>query len=352
MMALGADWCNAARGFMFALGCIQAQTCHTGNCPTGVDHAGRPPRAGPGRARRRPSGCTASTQNTLKALAGAGAGRRPQPPGADHRVPHRAAHQQPRGRSCSRTCSRSCGRACCWRVNCPAACSRSTGPWPGPTASRWRRRRRRRPSDQGPHGPLFAGMRSAGQVDKNSSRLIALPYLLACPPPCRPSFCCNATMKPARTCDQHRRRPARFEVHRPDPHRRRHAGAAEDLPPDILMADLRVQDGVHHWPAEELRQPARPQRPARAARAGHAMAARRRPCCSRPCGPAPTATGCIRARPTLLIADAASSSPAAKSPMSPHDRPAAAEPLRPPRRAPRRGSHAGRSSSRAPNARS
>ena len=36
MMALGADWVNAARGFMFALGCIQAQSCHTGNCPTGV----------------------------------------------------------------------------------------------------------------------------------------------------------------------------------------------------------------------------------------------------------------------------------------------------------------------------
>ena len=36
MMALGADWCNSARGFMFSLGCIQAQTCHTGNCPTGV----------------------------------------------------------------------------------------------------------------------------------------------------------------------------------------------------------------------------------------------------------------------------------------------------------------------------
>ncbi len=35
-MALGADWCNAARGYMFALGCIQAQTCHTGHCPTGV----------------------------------------------------------------------------------------------------------------------------------------------------------------------------------------------------------------------------------------------------------------------------------------------------------------------------
>jgi glutamate synthase domain-containing protein 2 len=36
VMALGADWCNAARGFMFAVGCIQAQSCHTGMCPTGV----------------------------------------------------------------------------------------------------------------------------------------------------------------------------------------------------------------------------------------------------------------------------------------------------------------------------
>ena len=35
-LALGADWCNAARGFMFALGCIQSQTCHTDHCPTGI----------------------------------------------------------------------------------------------------------------------------------------------------------------------------------------------------------------------------------------------------------------------------------------------------------------------------
>jgi glutamate synthase domain-containing protein 2 len=35
-LAMGADWCNSARGFMFALGCIQAQTCQSGNCPTGV----------------------------------------------------------------------------------------------------------------------------------------------------------------------------------------------------------------------------------------------------------------------------------------------------------------------------
>jgi glutamate synthase domain-containing protein 2 len=35
-LALGADWCNAARGFMFAVGCIQSQSCHTDRCPTGV----------------------------------------------------------------------------------------------------------------------------------------------------------------------------------------------------------------------------------------------------------------------------------------------------------------------------
>lgn len=36
VFALGADWCNSARAFMFAIGCIQAQQCHTGKCPTGV----------------------------------------------------------------------------------------------------------------------------------------------------------------------------------------------------------------------------------------------------------------------------------------------------------------------------
>ena len=35
-MAMGADWCNAGRGYMFALGCIQSLSCHTDTCPTGV----------------------------------------------------------------------------------------------------------------------------------------------------------------------------------------------------------------------------------------------------------------------------------------------------------------------------
>ena len=35
-LAMGADWCNAARGYMFALGCIQSLSCHTNRCPTGI----------------------------------------------------------------------------------------------------------------------------------------------------------------------------------------------------------------------------------------------------------------------------------------------------------------------------
>ncbi len=35
-MALGADTVNSARGMMLSLGCIQARTCNTDNCPTGI----------------------------------------------------------------------------------------------------------------------------------------------------------------------------------------------------------------------------------------------------------------------------------------------------------------------------
>ncbi|MFD1674552.1 glutamate synthase-related protein [Alicyclobacillus fodiniaquatilis] len=35
-LALGADCVNSARGFMMANGCIMAQQCHTGKCPTGI----------------------------------------------------------------------------------------------------------------------------------------------------------------------------------------------------------------------------------------------------------------------------------------------------------------------------
>ncbi len=66
-VAMGADWCNAGRGFMFALGCIQAQSCHTDRCPTGV--ATQDPRRWrhldvPDKAVR----VAGFQQNTLKAL--------------------------------------------------------------------------------------------------------------------------------------------------------------------------------------------------------------------------------------------------------------------------------------------
>jgi glutamate synthase domain-containing protein 2 len=33
---VGADFCVSARGFMFALGCIQALQCNKNTCPTGI----------------------------------------------------------------------------------------------------------------------------------------------------------------------------------------------------------------------------------------------------------------------------------------------------------------------------
>ncbi len=35
-LAMGADFINSARGFMFSLGCIQAMQCHQDSCPTGI----------------------------------------------------------------------------------------------------------------------------------------------------------------------------------------------------------------------------------------------------------------------------------------------------------------------------
>lgn len=35
-LCAGADFANTARGYMFALGCIQALRCHTNTCPTGI----------------------------------------------------------------------------------------------------------------------------------------------------------------------------------------------------------------------------------------------------------------------------------------------------------------------------
>lgn len=68
LMSLGADWCNSARGFMFAVGCIQSRSCHTNKCPTGVatqDPARQKAIDIPDKSRR----VSNFHKNTLKALA-------------------------------------------------------------------------------------------------------------------------------------------------------------------------------------------------------------------------------------------------------------------------------------------
>ena len=65
--ALGADWCNAARAFMFSLGCVQSMRCHTDTCPTGVATQSRARQRGlvvPDKAER----VARYHQATLKAL--------------------------------------------------------------------------------------------------------------------------------------------------------------------------------------------------------------------------------------------------------------------------------------------
>ena len=67
-MALGADWCNSARGFMFAVGCIQSQRCHTNKCPVGVTTQDPQAPARAGRARQGRAGAKFH-RNTVHALA-------------------------------------------------------------------------------------------------------------------------------------------------------------------------------------------------------------------------------------------------------------------------------------------
>jgi glutamate synthase domain-containing protein 2 len=68
VLALGADWANSARGFMFAIGCIQSRSCHTNKCPTGVatqDHLRQRALVVPDKAER----VAGFHRNTVKALA-------------------------------------------------------------------------------------------------------------------------------------------------------------------------------------------------------------------------------------------------------------------------------------------
>ncbi|MGB6105881.1 MAG: FMN-binding glutamate synthase family protein [Pusillimonas sp.] len=94
VMALGADWCNSARGFMFAVGCIQAQACHTGKCPTGVTTQDPKRQAAlhvPDKAERA-AGFHRNTLNALAELLGAAGLRHP-----GELRPHHIARRIPNG---------------------------------------------------------------------------------------------------------------------------------------------------------------------------------------------------------------------------------------------------------------
>ena len=93
LMALGADWCNAGRGFMMALGCIQSQTCHTGRCPTGVtaqDPMRQQALVVPDKAER-VRNFHRSTLHALKELVQAAGLHHPSEVNAHHIVPRLAA---------------------------------------------------------------------------------------------------------------------------------------------------------------------------------------------------------------------------------------------------------------------
>ena len=109
-MAIGADWCNSARGFMFALGCIQSLSCHTDRCPTGVTTQdpvaqSRAGGAAQDRARlqlsSRHAACAGRTDRR----------RRPRSSAGNAADPFLAAHLQHRGDVVRASSIRRCGRA-------------------------------------------------------------------------------------------------------------------------------------------------------------------------------------------------------------------------------------------------
>jgi glutamate synthase domain-containing protein 2 len=94
VLAIGADWANAARGFMFALGCVQSMSCHTNRCPTGVatqDPGRQRALVVPDKAER----VAAFQANTLKALADMLAACGLSTP--EDLEPHHLSHRGPNG---------------------------------------------------------------------------------------------------------------------------------------------------------------------------------------------------------------------------------------------------------------
>ena len=133
-MAIGADWCNSARGFMFALGCIQAQTCHTGNCPTGVttqDPVRMRALVVPDKSER----VFNFHLNTLKALKELLAAAGLNHPSRTRARARRSAASRPTRCVRSRRCTTGSSRASCSRAFRAIPSTRCSGNRRGPTPS-------------------------------------------------------------------------------------------------------------------------------------------------------------------------------------------------------------------------
>ncbi|MDR5867422.1 FMN-binding glutamate synthase family protein [Halomonas koreensis] len=94
-LALGADWCNAARGFMFSLGCIQARSCHTDRCPSGVatQDPGRGGRLDVPLKAERVRRYQASTRAALAEMLAAAGLRHPAELGPEHIIRRVSRHE-------------------------------------------------------------------------------------------------------------------------------------------------------------------------------------------------------------------------------------------------------------------
>jgi glutamate synthase domain-containing protein 2 len=94
-LALGADWCNSARGFMFSLGCIQARSCHTDRCPSGVatQNARRGSRLDVPLKAERVQHFQASTREALAEMLGAAGLTHPAQLGPEHIIRRVSRHE-------------------------------------------------------------------------------------------------------------------------------------------------------------------------------------------------------------------------------------------------------------------
>ena len=95
-MAIGADWCNSARGFMFALGLHPGAKLPHRHLPHRRDHAGPCAPAGAGGARQGRSRVPLPPEHA-ESLERTGAGRRAAAPARDHRAPPGAPCERERG---------------------------------------------------------------------------------------------------------------------------------------------------------------------------------------------------------------------------------------------------------------